>query len=180
MNSRSQRSTTGSWNEPRLDANETMSRKPDFPEEFFEANVGEESANAPAESSGVNDSLVFVGFNSHVVALDRHTGELVWEWKSPKGSGFVAVLLDGDRLIVSVQGYTYCLDPNTGAGLWSNPLSGMGIGIPCLASAYGTTLAWSNLAQIAVDQQQSQQQQQQQAQHQHQQIVHQHFHQPPT
>lgn len=176
MNSRNRRSTAGSWNEPPLDENETMSRKPGFPEDFFEANVGEEPADDRAESSGLNDSLVFVGFNSRVVALDRHTGELLWEWKSPKGSGFVAVLLDGDRLIVSVQGYTYCLDPNTGAGLWSNPLSGMGVGIPCLASAHGTTLAWSNLAQIAADQQQSQQQQQAQ----HQQIVHQHLHQPPS
>ena len=44
--------------------------------------------------------LVFAGFNSRVLALDRYTGEVVWEWKSPKGtSSHVALLLDGDRLI---------------------------------------------------------------------------------
>ncbi|MFM9961161.1 MAG: PQQ-binding-like beta-propeller repeat protein [Planctomycetaceae bacterium] len=149
-----------------------MSRKLEFPEQLFPENTGEEPADAQATSSGSNDSLVFVGFNSRVVALDRRTGQLVWDWKSPKGSGFVAVLLDADRLIVSVQGYTYCLDPNNGALLWANPLSGLGVGIPCLASAHGSTLAWSNLAQIAADLEQAQQQQHSQMQQQ--QIVHQH------
>ena len=58
--------------------------------------------------------LMYVGFNSRVVALERDTGEIVWDWKSPKGSGFVATLLDGDRVIASVQGYMYCLDALTG------------------------------------------------------------------
>src|SRR5262249_3989014 len=84
-------------------------------------------------------SLVFVGFNSRVAALARATGELVWKWKCPKGTGPAAVLLDGDRLIVSVQGYTYCLDPLTGDQWWYNSLKAMGIGVPCLASAQGNT-----------------------------------------
>ena len=84
-------------------------------------------------------SLVFVGFNSRIAALDRDTGELVWKWISPKGSGLPVVLLDGDRLIVSVMGYTYCLDPASGAEIWNNPLPGMGLGIPNLASARGNT-----------------------------------------
>ena len=83
--------------------------------------------------------LVFVGFNRRVVALHRDDGELIWEWKSPEGSGFPAVLLDGDRLIVSVQGYTYCLDPITGAVMWSNPLKGLGFGTATIASIYGNT-----------------------------------------
>lgn len=153
-----------------------MSRKPDFPDELFDASADEESAEAQEGSSGMNDSLIFVGFNSRVVALDRCTGELVWDWKSPKGSGFVAVLLDVDRLIVSVQGYTYCLDPSTGDELWSNPLSGMGVGIPCVASAHGSTLAWSNLAQIAADQERARHQQQSNMQHQ--QMLHQTHHPP--
>lgn len=84
-------------------------------------------------------SLVFASFNSRVVALDRETGELIWKWKSPKGTGLPVILLDGDRLIVSVQGYMYCLDPVTGDELWQNPLKGLGIGTPCLASARGNT-----------------------------------------
>jgi outer membrane protein assembly factor BamB len=94
------------------------------------------SVSSPARDAG---SLVFASFNSRVVALDRETGELTWKWKSPKGSGLPVILLDGDRLIVSVQGYMYCLDPVSGAELWQNPLKGLGIGMPCLASARGNT-----------------------------------------
>jgi outer membrane protein assembly factor BamB len=83
--------------------------------------------------------LVFVGFNSRVIALDRESGEKVWRWDMPKGRGFVAVLLDGDRLVVSCDGYTYALNPMTGEPLWENHLEGEGTGIPCLASIYGST-----------------------------------------
>jgi outer membrane protein assembly factor BamB len=85
--------------------------------------------------------MVFVGFKSKVVALDRDSGDLVWVWESPNGRGYVAVLVDGDRVIASVQGYTYCLAPWDGSILWQNPLSGMGCGVPCLASARGCTAA---------------------------------------
>jgi outer membrane protein assembly factor BamB len=83
------------------------------------------------------DDLIFVGFNSQVVALDRETGDIVWEWRSRQGSGYVTVLLDGDRLVVSVIGYTYCLDSATGRELWFNPLKGMGVGVVSMASARG-------------------------------------------
>ena len=85
------------------------------------------------------DQLVFVGFNSRVVALDRDSGEELWKWKSPKGSGYVTLLLDGDRLIVSVDGYTYCLDPSTGEQMWFNGLEGMGTGVTSLASVRGSS-----------------------------------------
>ncbi len=83
------------------------------------------------------DNFIFVGFNSRVVALHRDSGALVWKWKSPKGTGYVTVLLDGDRLIVSVMGYTYCLDPANGNQLWFNELSGLGSGVASLASVRG-------------------------------------------
>ena len=83
------------------------------------------------------DKLIFVGFHSQVVALHRDSGELIWQWKSPKGSGYVTLLLDGDRLIVSVVGYTYCLDPATGNQLWFNALPGFGTGVASLASVRG-------------------------------------------
>lgn len=82
-------------------------------------------------------NLVFIGFNSRVVALDRDTGETVWQWKSPKGRGYTTVLLDGDRLVVSVDGYTYCLHPITGETIWFNPLKGLGTGVASLASVNG-------------------------------------------
>jgi outer membrane protein assembly factor BamB len=83
------------------------------------------------------EDLVFVGFHSQVVALNRETGELAWQWKSRSGKGFVAILLDGDRLIVSVMGYTYCLDAVTGRELWFNELKGTGMGVASLASVRG-------------------------------------------
>ena len=101
------------------------------------------------------DDLVYVGFNSKVVALDRYTGEIAWTWKSPQGkSGHVAVMVDGDRLIVSVQGYMYCLDPIFGQQVWANPLKGMGVGIPSLASSRANALG-ANAAAIMAQQQQA-------------------------
>lgn len=100
---------------------------------------------------------MYVGFNAKVIALDRYTGEVVWSWEAPSGSGFVALLLDGDRLIASVQGYTYCLDPMYGGEVWSQPLKGMGVGVPCIASLRGGTtsaeLIAAAAAQVAADQQ---------------------------
>jgi len=87
------------------------------------------------------DDIVFVGFNKQVIALDRYNGTKIWDWKSPKGNGFPTMLLDGDRLIVSVSGYTYCLEPTTGAVVWGNELKGYGVGIACLASSRGSSLS---------------------------------------
>jgi len=96
-----------------------------------------------------NDDLLYVGFNSRVAALRRQDGKLIWEWKSPRGSGYAAVLLDRDKLFVSVHGYTYALDPASGRQLWENDLPGLGTGIPCLATANGTTARFSTLAEAA-------------------------------
>jgi hypothetical protein len=80
--------------------------------------------------------LLFVGFNGRVVALERSCGELVWEWKVLKPTGrMIAILVDGDCVFASSDGYTYCLDALTGQQLWYNPLKGMGTGTPCLATA---------------------------------------------
>lgn len=90
--------------------------------------------------SQVNEVL-FVAFNRRVIALDRETGADIWAWQAPQGHGFVALLLDGDRLFASVSGYTYCLDPLTGEQLWFNPMEGCGYGIPTLVTARGSTLS---------------------------------------
>jgi outer membrane protein assembly factor BamB len=76
----------------------------------------------------VND-LIFVGLNGYALALHRDTGDIVW-YNDQMKSGFVSLLLDGDRLIVSTNGYLYCLDPLTGQILWNNPLRGYGMGAP--------------------------------------------------
>jgi outer membrane protein assembly factor BamB len=84
--------------------------------------------------------LVFLGFNSRVAALERGTGRILWDWTCPKGkSDYVAMLLDGDQLVVSVQGYAYCLNPLTGEQLWHNPMKGFGFGIATIVSVNGNT-----------------------------------------
>lgn len=75
------------------------------------------------------EQLIFVGLNGYVLALDRDTGDIVWSNKELK-SGYVTLLLDGDRLIASTNGYIFCLDPLTGAIRWHNPLKGYGMGAP--------------------------------------------------
>lgn len=86
------------------------------------------------------DDLLFVGFNRRIAALNKHTGELIWTWKCPDGSGFVTLLVDNDTLFASVQGYTYALDPATGRPIWSNPLKGMGVGTATLATTTASSL----------------------------------------
>ena len=102
-------------------------------------NPYETPGDAPVErETRTVQDLVFVGFNSRVAALDRFTGEMAWTWKAPKGTGFVSTLLDGDRLIVAVNGYVYCLDPLYGQQVWENPMKGFGLGITSLASIHGS------------------------------------------
>src|SRR5262245_28400997 len=75
------------------------------------------------------DRLIFVGLNGYAVALDRDTGEIVWSNNELK-SGYVTLLLDGDRLVVSTGGYLFCLDPLTGKILWNNEMKGYGASAP--------------------------------------------------
>src|SRR5258708_7253338 len=75
------------------------------------------------------DQLVFVGLNGYAVALDREAGDIVWS-NDRMRRGYVTMLLDGDRLIVSTNGHIYCLDPLTGQILWHNPMRGYGRGTP--------------------------------------------------
>ena len=83
----------------------------------------------------VND-LVFVGLNGRVIALHRDTGDLVWKWApASTAAGFVAFVVDGNRLFVSDNGYIYSLDALTGEELWHNPLTGFGTGIAVVATA---------------------------------------------
>src|SRR4051794_21501646 len=82
------------------------------------------------------DQLVFVGLNGRVAALDRDSGEVIW-YCSELTSGYTTLLLDGDRLIVSTNGYLYCLDPQTGRIVWKNPMTGYGTGIAHLVSVRG-------------------------------------------
>ena len=60
------------------------------------------------------EDMVFVALNGRVVALDRDSGESLWQWNAPKSGTYMTLLPDRDRLIVSAGGYIYCLDPESG------------------------------------------------------------------
>jgi len=83
--------------------------------------------------------LIFTGFNKRVAALHRNTGQIVWQWTAPSGSSYTSLLLDGDRLIVSVHGYMYALDALSGVQLWFNDMLGFGFGVASLASVNGVS-----------------------------------------
>lgn len=97
--------------------------------------------------------LVFIGLNKRVIALDRYSGEVAWDWKAPEGTGFVALMLDGDRLIASVNGYVYCLDPLFGQEVWRNPLKGFGVGVTSVTSIRGASHQSPHAQKAADDQQ---------------------------
>ena len=82
--------------------------------------------------------LVYVGFLCRVAALNRGTGEIVWQWEAPQGRTYLTLLLDRDLLIVSVDGYMYGLLAATGQQLWSNPMKGFKFGVASIASASGS------------------------------------------
>ncbi len=77
--------------------------------------------------------LVFVGIRGSVVALNRATGAQVWATHL-KGSGFVNVVLDGEKILAVCFGEMFCLDPVTGKGVWHNPLKGFGYGLASIAT----------------------------------------------
>ena len=87
------------------------------------------------------DTMVFVGFNSRVAALDTATGNILWDWEAPKSKGgYVTLHLLGDRqLIAAVDGYIYCLDPRTGTETWMNETKGFGTGVTSMTSVHGRT-----------------------------------------
>jgi outer membrane protein assembly factor BamB len=96
------------------------------------------------------DQLIFVGLNGYAVALDRNSGEIVWS-NNELQSGYVTLLLDGDRLIVSTGGYLFCLDPLTGKILWNNEMKGYGASAPAaLVSVRGQSQ--QSVAQAAAQQ----------------------------
>ena len=100
------------------------------------------------------DDLIFVGINGWAAALHRDTGELVW-YNSEMHTGLTTMLLDGDRLIVSTNGYIYCLDPLTGRVRWHNPMTGYGTGVAHLVSVRGQSAAVAATASAAIQARQS-------------------------
>ena len=97
------------------------------------------------------EDVIFIGFAKQVFAVDRYDGSIQWEWRADHGSGFVSLMLDGDRLIASCNGWTWCLDPMSGAEVWHQPFKGKGTGIPAIVSTRSNSSGGAQ-AQIAAQQ----------------------------
>lgn len=78
-------------------------------------------------------TLVYIGIRGHVVALNRLTGEVVWQ-KSLKGQYYVQVARDQEFLYATAKGELWCLNPQDGAVIWHNNLKGMGWDLASIAS----------------------------------------------
>jgi outer membrane protein assembly factor BamB len=77
--------------------------------------------------------IIYLGIKGSVIALDPDNGRQLWATHL-KGSDFVNVALDGDRLYAATYGEIFCLDPISGEGLWHNPLKGFGLGLVSIAT----------------------------------------------
>jgi outer membrane protein assembly factor BamB len=81
-------------------------------------------------------SLIIAAIKGSVVALDKATGSQIWLTRL-KGTGFVTVACDGDRIYAATQGEVFCLDPASGSVLWRNPMRKLGLGLVSLLAGSG-------------------------------------------
>lgn len=86
----------------------------------------------PAKSK---NELIYAGIRGHVVAIRTSDGEIQWSTKLKKGSSFVPIVQDGQKLYATSGGEITCLDAASGDVLWRNPLKGYGTGYVALAGA---------------------------------------------
>ncbi|MCX6904755.1 MAG: PQQ-binding-like beta-propeller repeat protein [Verrucomicrobia bacterium] len=80
-----------------------------------------------------SSKTIYLGIKGSVIALDTATGQQLWATHL-KGSDFVNVVLDGDKLYAATYGEIFCLDPATGEGKWHNNLTGFGRGLITMAA----------------------------------------------
>lgn len=87
--------------------------------------------------------VLYLATKGSVAAVDKNDGRILWETSLASGvfgpSGFVTLLVDGDRIFAHVRGELFCLDAALGRILWKNPLSGWGYEIASLATATAGT-----------------------------------------
>ncbi len=76
---------------------------------------------------------LIIGTNGLVACVDPTTGSLRWKTELTTGSVIssnarkdVSVLLRGSIVFAGCSGHLYCIDAESGAILWHNPLQGFG------------------------------------------------------
>ncbi len=87
-----------------------------------------------------DSTLLFVGTNRHVAAIDPRTGEEMWRTKLPKGAAShpVTLLIKGQQIYAGHHGHVFCLNRRDGTILWHNDLPRMSY-YPVLLAMEGAT-----------------------------------------
>ncbi|MFN0243386.1 MAG: PQQ-binding-like beta-propeller repeat protein [Planctomycetota bacterium] len=102
----------------------------------------------PAKSK---NEFIYAGIRGHVVAIRTSDGEIHWSTKLKKGSSFVPIVHDGQKVYAASGGEITCLDAASGDVLWRNPLKGYGTGYVALAGAgFPVSAAAEQAARAAV------------------------------
>jgi outer membrane protein assembly factor BamB len=80
--------------------------------------------------------LIFLGIKKRALAIEKHTGRVVWTTQLSGGLGedFVTLLVDGPTVFAYTKGHLHGLDATTGKILWKNELPGCGYGLASLAT----------------------------------------------
>ena len=81
-------------------------------------------------------SILLLGVKKRVMALNRDTGERLWQRDLPGamlGDSFVTLIADDRRVFAHAKGELFCLDLFTGQVLWQDNLPGLGFGLAMLA-----------------------------------------------
>ena len=102
------------------------------------------------------DNKLFIYSNGRVAAIDKKSGDIVWEIKLKEyakgtmamGYAVGQIVLDEDKLIVTVSGIMFCLRAKDGSLVWKNDLKGWGYSFVSIAGASGS----ENAAAIAAAQ----------------------------
>ena len=89
--------------------------------------------------SSMKTNALYVGTKSQVVAIDRQTGQVLWQTKLGRSLTtelrFVTLLAEGSQVFVHTNGELFCLAATSGEILWKNGLKGMGYELASLAIA---------------------------------------------
>ena len=85
-------------------------------------------------NSAVAEQL-YVGIKGGVLAMRKSDGTTVWYTRLRRGTSFVPLIVEDDRIYAASGGEITCLDATTGAQIWHNELKGYGTGYAALAGA---------------------------------------------
>ncbi|MBI5768603.1 MAG: PQQ-binding-like beta-propeller repeat protein [Verrucomicrobia bacterium] len=77
-------------------------------------------------------NIVLLGVKGTVLAFQKDTGKQLWATHL-KSNGFVTTIADDLLVYAHTGGELFCLDLQTGTGLWQNNLPGLGYDVASLA-----------------------------------------------